>query len=74
MSQAANQIKYGYRKIKDNGIEIYSTHNEGKFVAAKRCIRTTKNKIYKISKNMFIKKLDDIVFKYGNMYIIAQLK
>ena len=30
-----------------NGIEIYSTHNEGKSVVAERFIRTIKNKIYK---------------------------
>ena len=29
-----------------NDIEIYSTHNEGKFVVAKRFIRTLKFKIY----------------------------
>ena len=39
-------------------IEIYSTHNEGKSVAAERFIRTIKNKIYKqmtsISVNEYI--------------------
>ena len=31
----------------DNGIKIYSAHNEEKTVAAERFIRTLKNKIYK---------------------------
>ena len=51
---------------------MYSTHNEGKSVVAKKFIRTLKNKIYKyvtsISKNMYIDKLDDIVDKYNNTY------
>ena len=51
--------------LRDNDIEMYSTHNEGKSVTAERFIRTLKNKIYKymtsISKNMYIDKLDDIV-------------
>ena len=46
---------------------MYSTHNEGKPVLAKRFIRTLKNKIYKyitsVSKNVYIGKLDDIVNK-----------
>ena len=37
-----------FRKfLKDNDIEMYSTHNEGKSVVAERFIRTLKNKIYK---------------------------
>ena len=55
-----------------NSIEMYSTHNEGKSVIAKRFIRTLKNKIYKymnsISKNVYIDKLDYIVNKYNNAY------
>ena len=51
---------------------MYSTHNEGKSVAAERFIRTLKNKIYKymtsISKTVYIDKLDDIVDKYNNTY------
>ena len=31
--------------LKDNNIEMYSTHNEGKSVLAERFIRTLKNKI-----------------------------
>ena len=51
---------------------MYSTHNEGKSVAAERFIRTLKNKIYKYmtstSKNVYIHKLDDTVNKYSNTY------
>ena len=51
--------------LKDNNIEMYSTHNGGKSVVAERFIRTIKNKFYKymtsISKNVYIDKLDDIV-------------
>ena len=58
--------------LKDNDIEMYSTHNEGKSVVAERFIRTLKTKIYKymtsISKNMYIDKLDDIVNEYNNTY------
>ena len=58
--------------LKDTDIEMYSIHNEGKPVVAKRFIRTLKNKIYKymtlISKNVYIDKLDDIVNKYNNSY------
>ena len=58
--------------LKDNGIEMYSIHNEGKSVVAERFIRTLKNKIYKcmtaLSKNVYIDKLDDIVNEYNNTY------
>ena len=51
--------------LKDNDIEMYSIHNEGKSVVAERFIRTLKNKMYKymtaVSKNVYIDKLDDIV-------------
>ena len=44
--------------LKDNDIEMYLTHNEGKYVVAERFIRTLKTKIYKymtsISKNEYI--------------------
>ena len=50
--------------LKDNDIEMYSIHNEGKSVAAERFIRTWKTKIYKymtsVSKNIYINKLGDI--------------
>ena len=49
-------------RLQDNNIEMYSIHNKGKSVVAKRFIRTLKNKIYKymtyISKNVYIDKLD----------------
>ena len=58
--------------LKNNDIEMYSIHNEGKSVAAERFIRTLKNKIHKymtaISKNVYVNKLDDIVDGYNNTY------
>ena len=51
--------------LKENDIEMYSTHNEGKSVVAERFIRTLKNKIYKhmtaVSKNVYFDVLNDIV-------------
>ena len=64
--------------LEDNGIEMYSVHNERKSVVVEIFIRTLKNKIYKymtlVSKNVYIDKLDEIVNKYNNTYHIAQLK
>ena len=61
--------------MKDNDIEMYSIHNEGKSVVAERFIRTLKNKIYKymtsISKNVYVDKLDDVVDEYNNTYHIT---
>ena len=58
--------------LKDNDIERYLIHNEGKSVAAERFIRTLKTKIYKymtsISKNVYIDKLDDTVNEYNYTY------
>ena len=58
--------------LEKNGIEMYSTHNEGKSAFTERFIRTLTNKIYKymtsISKNIYIDKLDDIGNKYNNAY------
>ena len=58
--------------LKDNDIEMYSIHNEGKSVVAERFIRTLKTKIYEymtsISKIVYINKLDDIVNEYNNIY------
>ena len=58
--------------LRKGAIEVYSTHNERKFVAAERCIRTSKNKAYKcmtsIPKIVYIDKLDDIFKKYNNTY------
>ena len=51
---------------------MYSTHNEGKSIVAKRFTRTIRNKIYKfmtsISKNVYIEKLYDIIDKFNNTY------
>ena len=59
-------------RLKDNNIEMYSTHNEGKSVVAERFIRTLKNKTYKhmtaISKNVYFDVLNDIVDEYNNTY------
>ena len=58
--------------LRDNNIELYSTHNVGKSGFAERFIWTLKSKIYKyktaISKNVYIDKLDGIVQKYNNTY------
>ena len=35
------------KRLKNNNIEMCSTHNQGKYVAAERFIRTLKNEIYK---------------------------
>ena len=55
-----------------NGIEMHSTYNERKSVAAEKIIRTLKTKIYKymasVSKNVYIDKLDNMVNNYINMY------
>ena len=57
---------------KDNDIEMYLVHNEGKSIVAERFIRTLKTKIYKymtlVCKNVYIDKLDDIVGEYNNIY------
>ena len=55
---------------------MYSRHNEGKSVVAKRFIRTLKNNIYKymtsISKNVYTDELNYIVNKY-KIHIVEQL-
>ena len=60
--------------VKNNYIEMYLIHNEGKSVVAEQFIRTLKNKIYKymtaISENVYIDKLDDLVNEYKNTYHI----
>ena len=60
--------------LKDNDIEMYLIHNEGKSVVAERFIRTLKTKIYKymtsVSQNVYIDKSDDIVGEYNNTYHI----
>ena len=58
--------------LKNNNIEIYSTHNEGNSAVAERFIRTLKNKIYKhmtvILKNVYFDVLDNIVDEYNDTY------
>ena len=58
--------------LHDNNIEMYLTHNEGNHVVAERFSRTLRNKILKylisILKNIYIKKLDDVINKYNNTY------
>ena len=84
MIRKENQIKYGFikevnfiiilltKRLKDNDIEMHSTHNEGKSVFAERFVRTLKTKIYKyitsVSKIVYIDKLNDIVNKYNNTH------
>ena len=62
--------------LKDNDIEMYSTHNKGKSVVGEGFIRTLKSKIYKhmtaASKNVYIDKLDDKVNTAMNF--IVQVK
>ena len=54
--------------LRDNDIEMYSIHNEGKFVVAERFIRTLKNESHKhmttVSKNTYINKSDVLVNEY----------
>ena len=57
VDQGSESYNNHFKKwLKDNGIIIYSTYNEGKLVDAERFIRTLKNKFYKhmtaISKNV----------------------
>ena len=58
--------------LKENYIEMYSTHNEGKSVFAERFIKTLKDKIYRhmtaVGKNVYFDVLDDIVKKYNNSF------
>ena len=58
--------------LQDYDIEMYSAHNERKYVVAEKFIRALKNKIYKymtsVSKNVYINKLDHIVNEYNNTY------
>ena len=64
--------------FKINNIEMYSTFNEEKSVAAERFIRTLKNKIYKhmtaTSKNVYFNVLDDIVNKYNTVHRTIKMK
>ena len=59
--------------LKENNIEMYSPHNEGKFIIAENFSRTLMNKFYKymalISKDLYIDKSDDVVNKCNNTYV-----
>ena len=58
--------------LQDNNVEMYFLYNERKTVVAERFIGNLKNETYKymtrVSKNIYIDKLDDIVNKYNNTY------
>ena len=58
--------------LQNNRVDMYSTYNQGKSVAAERFIRALKNKIYKymtsVSENVYIDKLEETVNKYNNTY------
>ena len=58
--------------VKENNVEMYSTHNEGKSVVAERFIKTLKNKIYKhmttLGKNVYFNVLDYILNKNNNSF------
>ena len=71
INQGSEFYNSSFKKwLKDNDIEIYSTHNERKSFVAKRFIRILKNKIQKhltaVSKNVCFDVLDNIVDKYNN--------
>ena len=55
---------------KKNGVDMYSTHNVGKSVAAEIFTSTLKNKKYKhmtsISRNVYVDNIDDKVNEYNN--------
>ena len=58
--------------MQENNIEIYSTHDERKSVAAENVMITLNTKTYKymtsVSKNFYIDKLNGILNKYNNTY------
>ena len=71
INQGSEFYNSSFKKwLKDNDIEIYSTHNERKSFVPKRFIRILKNKIQKhltaVSKNVCFDVLDNIVDKYNN--------
>ena len=55
---------------------MYSTHNEGKSVAAEIFIKTLKNKIYKymtsLSEDVHIDKFDDLLNKHNSTVIMQK--
>ena len=64
--------------VRKNDIEMYSTHHEETSAVAKSINRNLKNRIDKymtsISKNVYIDKLDDIVYKYSNTCSTIKMK
>ena len=58
--------------LKDNGIEMYSTFNEGNPAVAERFVRMSRNNIYKhmtaVSKNVYFDVFDDFVDEYNNIF------
>ena len=58
--------------VRKHNMEMYLTHNERKYVVAKKFMKTLKKQIYKhmtsISQNVYIDQLDDIVNEYNNAY------
>ena len=56
--------------LNENGIEMYSTYNEGKSIVSERFIRTLKNKLYKhmtsVGKEVYYDVLDDVVRGYND--------
>ena len=60
-----------FKWLKDDDIEMCSTHNEAKSAVDERFSRTLKTKIYKYMtaiKNVYIDKLVDIVSEFNNTY------
>ena len=53
--------------MQDNDTEMFSTHNEGKSIAAERFLKFHKC-VSSISKNVYTNKLDDIINEYSNIY------
>ena len=64
--------------VEKNDVEMYSTHNGGKYFVAERFIRTLKKKNCKyftsISKFVYIDKLDDIVNNYNSSNTTGVIK
>ena len=51
--------------LRDNDIEVYSPHNEEKYIFAVRFTRALNN-MTSVSKNVYIDELEDIGNKYNN--------
>ena len=63
--------------LQDNGIEMFSTYNEGKYVVAERCVETLENRIYKymnlLSNNATYWQMTLHGLINATMHILAQL-